>query len=130
LHAAFTFTMGALLFARLSAWAEARGGRLQWREAGLTSRQLLRARFRCFEEIESVRYSLLDLAHARRLKWITSAGARLVMQLEEVIVKAERQMAHHRQAVMASPFGPSLRRHVAELGRARRTYGPAASDQA
>jgi HEXXH motif-containing protein len=130
LHAAFTFTMGVLLFARLSAWAETRGGKAQWRNAGLTTRQLLRARFRCFEELESVRYSLCDLAHARRLKWITGAGARLLAQLEEVIVKAERQMASHRRMVLASPFGPSLRRHVQELAEARRAHGPVDIDQA
>ncbi|HTL62745.1 MAG TPA: HEXXH motif-containing putative peptide modification protein [Nitrospira sp.] len=130
LHATFTFTMGAVLFARLSAWAETRDGRAQWREAGLTAHQLVRARFRCFEEIESVRYSLLDLAHARRLKWITHAGARLVTQLEEVIMKADRQIARHRHAVLDSSFGPSLRRHVVELAQARRTYGPMNLDQA
>jgi HEXXH motif-containing protein len=123
LHATFTFTMGALLFARLSAWRETRRGKPQWREAGLTARHLVRARFRCLEEIESVRYSLLDLEEARRLKWITTAGARLVKQLEEAIVSAERHMSRHRKAVFASSFGPSLRRHVAELQQARQRYG-------
>ena len=128
LHATFTFTMGALLFARLSAWAETRQGKIHWRKAGLTARQLVRARFRCFEEIESVRYSLLDLEYARRLKWITTAGSRLVKELEHAIVSMERRMSHHRKMVLASVFGPSLRRHVAVLRRARTTYGPMHSD--
>jgi hypothetical protein len=122
--------MGALLFARLSAWADTGGGSARWREAGLTSRHLIRARFRCLEEIESVRYSLVDLMHARQLRWITRAGARLVMQLEGAVRVAEHQIAGHREAVLASPFGASLRRHVAELARARRTYGPMHGDQA
>jgi HEXXH motif-containing protein len=129
LHATFTFTMGALLFARLSAWAETRRGKAQWREAGLTARQLVRARFRCFEEIESVRYSLVDLEYARRLKWITTAGQRLVKQLERAIVSTEIGMSQHRRAVLSSAFGPSLRRHVVALREARRTYGPARLDE-
>ncbi|HEX6949718.1 MAG TPA: HEXXH motif-containing putative peptide modification protein [Nitrospira sp.] len=125
LHAAFTFTMGALLFARLSAWAGTRRGRTQWRKAGLTTRQLVRARFRCLEEIESVRYSLQDLVYAgRHLKWLTGSGARLVRQLETAIGEAERGMSRHRKAVLASPFGPSLRNHVSALRQARQLYGP------
>jgi HEXXH motif-containing protein len=130
LHATFTFTMGALLFARLSAWAETGPGKSQWREAGLTAGDLVRARSRCQEEIESVRYSLFDLEHARRLGWVTKAGARLVKQLEAAMASAERHMARHRKAVFASSFGPSLRRHAAELRRARQRYGPINADHA
>ncbi|WP_455378539.1 aKG-HExxH-type peptide beta-hydroxylase [Petrachloros mirabilis] len=123
LHAAFTFTMGALLFERLSAWGERHEA--AWREAGLTNRDLFRARFRCLEEIESVRYSIYDLDYAgRHLKWITGSGARLVRQLQEELSKAEQRVAKHRKAVLASPFGPALRRHIKELRRARQTYGP------
>ncbi|HEX6950838.1 MAG TPA: hypothetical protein VF127_14650, partial [Nitrospira sp.] len=125
LHAAFTFTMGALLFARLSAWAGTRRGRTQWRKAGLTTRQLVRARFRCLEEIESVHYSLQDLVYAgRHLKWLTGSGTRLVRQLETAVGEAERRMSRHRKAVLASPFGPSLRKHVSDLRQARQLYGP------
>ena len=123
LHATFTFTMGALLFARLSAWGETAQGKSQWREAGLTPRHLVRARFRCLEEIESVRYSLFDLEQARRLKWMTTAGAGLVKQLEAAIASAECHMSGHRTAVLASSFGPSLRRHAVELRQARERYG-------
>ncbi|HKT35516.1 MAG TPA: HEXXH motif-containing putative peptide modification protein [Nitrospira sp.] len=125
LHAAFTFTMGAQLFARLSVWAETAEGRTQWRKAGLSPRHLMRARFRCLEEIESVQYSLRDLEYAgRHLKWITSSGARLIKQLEEAILSAERQMSAHRRTVLDSFYGPALRKHVAQLRNARRTYGP------
>lgn len=131
LHASFTFTMGVLLFARLSAWAGTKVGRTQWRKAGLTAQHLVRARFRCLEEIESVRYSLHDLEYAgRHLKWITPSGARLVKHLEEAITKAEQQMSRHRAAVLASPHGPSLRRHSSELQQARHMYGPMTLDQA
>lgn len=123
LHATFTFTMGALLFERLSAWGQRDEG--AWREAGLTNRDLFRARFRCLEEIESVRYSICDLDYAgRQLKWITGSGARLVRQLEEELSKAEQRIAKHRKAVLASIFGPALRKHIKELQRARQTYGP------
>ncbi len=123
LHAAFTFTMGALLFERLSAWAESNQGRTQWREAGLTRRQLLRARFRCLEEIESVRYSIHDLEYAgRHLKWLTSAGVQLVQVLDAAIKEVERKMARHRKAVLESALGPQLMKHIAELRHARRTY--------
>jgi hypothetical protein len=84
----------------------------------------VRARFRGLEEIESVRYSLRDLEYAgRHLKWITPSGARLINELEGAIVDAEGQLSRHRKAILASPLGPSLRRHVSELRQARRTYG-------
>ena len=125
LHATFTFTMGALLFERLSSWAETNQGRKRWKESGLTKRDLMRARFRCLEEIESVRYSMQDLEYAgRHLKWLTGSGGRLVRQLEEEIGKAEQRIARHRNAVLKSTFGPALRRHIKELHQARETYGP------
>jgi HEXXH motif-containing protein len=125
LHATFTFTMGALLFERLSSWAETKKGMKEWKAAGLTQRDLLRARFRCLEEIESVRYSIQDLDYAgRHLKWLTGSGARLVRQLEEALSKAEQRIAQHRNEVLASKFGPALRKHAKELQQARQTYGP------
>ena len=125
LHATFTFTMGAMLFERLSSWAESTKGMKGWKEAGLTQRDLQRARFRCLEEIESVRYSIQDLNYAgRHLKWLTGSGGRLVRQLEEDIAEAEQRIARHRNAVLKSKFGPALRRHVKELQQARMTYGP------
>jgi HEXXH motif-containing protein len=131
LHATFTFTMGALLFERLSSWAESKQGPTQWRRAGLTGRDLLRTRFRCFEEIESVQYSLRDLEYAgRHLKWITAAGARVIGQLESALVSAERRMSRHRETVLASRYGPTLRKHISELRLARQTYGPIQRDQA
>ena len=125
LHATFTFTMGAQLFERLSSWAATGPGLLQWRKAGLTSRDLLRARFRCLEEIESVRYSLRDLQYASgRLNWLTGSGRRLVRQLEQAIAKTERNISKHRNTVLASPYGRLLHAHLTELRQARHTYGP------
>ncbi|MDZ4733305.1 MAG: HEXXH motif-containing putative peptide modification protein [Nitrospirota bacterium] len=126
LHAAFTFTMGAMLFGRLSAWASGPGGSARWRQAGLTQRDLQRARFRCLEEVESVRYSIQDLEYASwHLKWLTGSGQRLVKQLAETIEQIEQSIEPHRKAVLASKFSPALRRHVKELQQARQTYGPA-----
>jgi hypothetical protein len=125
LHAAFTFTMGAMLFERLSTWASGRGGSTRWKQAGLTRRDLQRARFRCLEEVESVRYSIQDLEYASwHLKWLTGSGQRLVKQLSEATEQVEQNIAPHRKAVLASTFGPYLRRHVKELQQARQTYGP------
>ena len=125
LHAAFTFTMGAMLFERLSTWACGRGGLARWTGAGLTSRDLQRARFRCLEEVESVRYSIRDLEYAgRHLKWLTGSGQRLVKQLVESIAQVKHNIAPHKKAILASTFGPALRRHGKELQQARQTYGP------
>ena len=125
LHAAFTFTMGAMLFERLSTWASGRSGSARWTRAGLTSHDLQRARFRCLEEVESVRYSIQDLEYASwHLKWLTGSGQRLVKQLAETIEQVEHNITPHKKAVLASTFGPALRRHVKELQQARQTYGP------
>jgi len=121
-----------MLFERLSAWG-ARGkgpgasGKKRSSRSGikLSRTQLLRARFRCFEELESVRYSMQDLEYAdRHLGWLTGSGRRLVGQLADAIGKVERRIASHRKAVVNSKFGPSLRRHIEELKKARMTYGP------
>jgi HEXXH motif-containing protein len=125
LHATFTFTMGAMLFERLSALASGQGGAARWKKAGLTPRDLERARFRCLEEVESVRYSLHDLHYAdRHLGWLTGSGRQLVGQLEEAIDQVERDMARFQPAVLRSQFGPNLRRHINKLKQARMTYGP------
>ena len=125
LHATFTFTIGAMLFERLSTWALGRGGLARWKRAGLTWRDLQRARLRCLEEVESVRYSIQDLEYAAwHLKWLTGSGQRMVKQLAEAIEEVEHNIAPHSKAVLASKFGPALRRHVKELHQARQTYGP------
>jgi hypothetical protein len=86
---------------------------------------LQRARFRCLEEVESVRYALLDLQHAdKHLGWLTNAGRHLVRGLDAAIAQVERISTRFRHDVERSSFGPALRRHISELQRARRTYGP------
>ena len=125
LHATFTFTMGAMLFERLSAWASGRGGAARWKNAGLTPRDLERARFRCLEEVESVRYSLQDLHYAdRHLGWLTGSGRQLVGQLEEAIGRVERDIERFKPGVLSSKSGPPLRRHINKLNQSRQTYGP------
>ena len=125
LHAAFTFTMGAMLFERLSTWASGMGGSTRWKRAGLTEKDLQRARFRCLEEVESVRYSIHDLEYASwHLKWLTGSGRQLVKQLSETIEQVEQKIKPHRKAVLASKFGPALRKHMKELQQAREIYGP------
>ncbi|CUS31901.1 aKG-HExxH-type peptide beta-hydroxylase [Candidatus Nitrospira nitrificans] len=125
LHATFTFTMGALLFQRLSSWGSGRGGAARWKQAGLTQRDLQRARFRCLEEVESVRYSLQDLHYAdRHLGWLTGSGRRLVGQLTEAIEHVERESERCKREVSRSTFGSTLRKHIKELQQARHTYGP------
>ena len=125
LHATFTFTMGAMLFERLSAWASGPGGAARWRKAGLTQQDLARARFRCLEEVESVRYSLQDLHYAdRHLGWLTGSGRQLVGQLEEAIGQVERESERFKPGVLRSKFGSELKRHINKLKQARMTYGP------
>jgi hypothetical protein len=125
LHATFTFTMGAMLFERLSSWASGRGGAARWKQAGLSQRDLQRAKFRCLEEVESVRYSLQDLHYAdRHLGWFTASGRGLVSELKEAIEQVERDIDRFRPDVLRSKFGSDLRRHCDGLKRARMTYGP------
>jgi HEXXH motif-containing protein len=132
LHATFTFTMGAILFERLSSFGS-RGPSTQLRagdgreasgRARLTAQERLRARARCLEEIESVQYSIRDLLEPARARgWLTPAGLRLVRQLEREIARVRRRVVPWRNMVMRSRYGPALRRHFHELERARRTYG-------
>ncbi len=125
LHATFTFTMGALLFERLSSWRVGRHGGAAWKRAGLTMRDLQRARFRCLEELASVRYSLQDLHYAdHHLGWLTGSGRRVVGQLTDVIDRVERNSKRMARDIDRSPFGPALRKHLKELQRARHAYGP------
>jgi len=125
LHAAFTFTMGAMLFERLSTWASGPGGMSRWKRAGLVQQDVERMRFRCLEEVESVRYSLRDLHYAdRHLGWLTGSGRRLVGQLEESIGQVEQDMERFTPVVLRSKFGPDLRRHINKLKQARQAYGP------
>lgn len=117
LHATFTFTMGAILFERLSSWAKPG-------KTTLTPAQLLRARFRCLEEVESVRYSLKDLAHARKLGWLTPVGWGLVSALKREIEKVGERIAPYEALVLKSRHEAELNRHRKELATARGTYGP------
>lgn len=122
LHATFTFTMGAMLFARLVLWGSSKAGRAGWKKAGLTPRDLTRARYRCLEEIESVRYSLTDLDYAgSQLKWLTRGGKQLVAQLSDALAQVDGTIRDQEAEVSRSSFGPALRRHRAELAQARET---------
>jgi HEXXH motif-containing protein len=124
LHASFTFTMGAVLFERLSAWASGPEGERRWRRAGLSRRDLDRARFRGLEEIESVRYSLHDLRQAkRRYGWITQQGGMLVDLITRALSSVERRMEQSGMKVARSRYGADLFRHRRALQAARRRYG-------
>ncbi len=125
LHATFTFTMGALLFERLSTWGLGQGGLKKWKTMGLTQRDLQRAQFRCLEEVESVRYALQDLRYAdHHLKWLTGSGRRLTGQLTELLDQVDRASEQFKPKVMGSLFGPALQKHIKQLQTARQTYGP------
>jgi HEXXH motif-containing protein len=118
LHATFTFTMGAVLFERLSSWAKSG-------KTTLTPAQLLRARFRCLEEVASVEYSLRDLDYAgKKLGWLTASGTALVDQLKQELAKVKNRIAPYEATVLRSRYGSDLRRHIAELKCARITYDP------
>ncbi|OLB04670.1 MAG: hypothetical protein AUH21_01280 [Nitrospirae bacterium 13_2_20CM_62_7] len=124
LHATFTFTMGAILFERLSTWA--RSGK-----TALTPAQLLRTRFRCLEEVASVEYSLRDLDYAgKKLGWLTPSGMTLVDQLKQELVKVKTRIAPYEATVLRSRYGSNLRRHIAELKCARMTHDSVRPSQA
>lgn len=114
LHATFTFTMGAVLFDRLSFCTA----------AGFGAQQRLRARFRCAEEVESVSYSIRDLSHAAdRLGWLSPSGVALVRALAGRLASVRRRSTSFRHQVLRSRYGPALRRHIHTLEQARATYG-------
>lgn len=115
LHATFTFTMGALLFERLSSHAD----RLT---DVLSPADVLRARTRCFEEIASVQYSLEDLDWAARLCWLTAAGVHLVDELKRHIRQAAKRITPYEGQVNRSRHGKELRQHREELARAAKLY--------
>jgi len=125
LHATFTFTMGARLFERLASFG-ARGqgrGATGMKGRRLTEAEVLRARYRCLEEVESVTYSIEDLLGiARGRGWLTQAGVALVQALQRELARVRRRIAPHRPAVMRSRFGNALARHVAALAAMRQLY--------
>ena len=122
LHATFTFTMGAMLFERLVTWGASRAGKTGWKKAGLNRRDLDRARYRCLEEIDSVRYSLTDLDYAGgHLKWLTRGGKQLVRQLNDALTHIEQGMQMYEPEIRRSSLGPALRCHRTELAQARET---------
>jgi len=124
LHATFTFTMGAFLFERLSTWGSRPAGYRGWTRSGLSMQNLRRARFRCCEELESVRYALQDLHWAnRRLGWIPQSGQDLIGQLSRILSAITRKIDQHAPSVHRSRYGAVLRRHQQELRMARRRYG-------
>jgi len=124
LHATFTFTMGALLFERLSTWGSRPIGSRAGTQSRLSMQNLRRARFRCTEELESVRYALQDLHRAdRQLGWIPQSGKGLIGQLSRTLSAVSRRIDRHTPSVHRSRYGAVLRRHQQELRRARRQYG-------
>ena len=72
-------------------------------------RDLQRARFRCLEEVESVRYSIQDLEYAScHLKWLTGSGQRLVKQLAEAIEQVEQTYRTSQKISPRLQIRPSL----------------------
>jgi HEXXH motif-containing protein len=115
LHATFTFTMGAILFERLSSNAE----RLAQQ---LSQADVLRARGRCLEEIASVRYSFDDLDWAADRGWLTAAGIGLIDELKREMKQVAKRIAPYEAEVKHSRYGSGLRRHRNELARAASLY--------
>lgn len=125
LHATFTFTMGALLFERLAQWGRGPRGAQAWRAARLTQRELLRAHFRCLEEIASVQYSLQDLRYAdQTMRWIPAAGRRLLADLAQEMTQMVARTSRFRTTLAGTSLSRELIRHERVLQRARERYGP------
>ena len=123
-HGTVTFTMGALLFERLSSWSATGTARAGIGSPnGLTGRHLLRARFRGLEEMASVTYSLEDLTWVgRRLGWVTPSGQVLVKVLTRALNRAKTRLQRFRHLVERSEYGRELRQHERVLHKARTTY--------
>ncbi|MDQ6733697.1 MAG: HEXXH motif-containing putative peptide modification protein [Nitrospirota bacterium] len=115
LHATFTFTMGAILFERLSSNA----ARLAQR---LSKEELLRARARCLEEIASVQYSFKDLDWAAKQRWLTAAGVSVVDELKREIKQVAKRIARYEPGVKYSRYGSELQRRRNELACAANLY--------
>jgi HEXXH motif-containing protein len=115
LHATFTFTMGAILFERLSSNADRLAQRFSQEDA-------LRARARCLEEIASVQYSFNDLDWSAKQRWLTAAGVGLVDELKRKIRQAAKRIAPYEASVKRSRYGAALRQHRNELARADALY--------
>jgi HEXXH motif-containing protein len=115
LHATFTFTMGAILFERLSLNAD----RLAQQ---LSKKDVLWARARCLEEIASVQYSFKDLDWAAKQRWLTAAGVDLVDELKREIKQIAKRIARHEAQVKRSRYGRELRRHKDQLTNAAQLY--------
>ena len=115
LHATFTFTMGAILFERLSTNADRLAPQL-------SKADVLRARARCLEEIESVHYSFDDLDWAAERRWLTAAGVRLVNELKHEIKQVAKRIARYEPQVKRSRYGAELKRHRNELAHAALLY--------
>ena len=115
LHATFTFTMGAVLFERLSSNADRFAQRL-------SKEDMLRARARCVEEIASVQYSFKDLDWAAKQGWLTAAGVGLVDELKQEIKQIAKRIAPYETAVKRSRYGAELRRHKDQLAHAAELY--------
>jgi len=121
LHATFTFTMGARLFERISTSA-GKSGTLP-KSLVLTRDDVLRARFRCLEEVAAVRYSIEDLRIAgRALKFLSPHGKALVELLAREINDVAKAIAPYRKLVERSAHGKALRAHEATLVDARAHY--------
>ena len=111
LHATFTFTMGALLFERLSSNAH-----------GLSKAEVLRARARCLEEVASVQYSFEDLDWAAKRGWLTATGVGFVNELKRETKQAAKRIAPYEAEVKRSRYGIELQRHKDELACAADLY--------
>jgi hypothetical protein len=115
LHATFTFTMGAILFERLSSTSN--------RRTHLMSQgDLLRARARCLEEVASVQYSFEDLDWAAKHGWLTVSGVRLVDELKREMKQAAKRIVPYEAEIKRSRYGSELRRHNDVLASAAELY--------
>lgn len=125
LHATFTFTMGALLFDRLSTYGRRKVGKQKWKANGLTARDFTRAQSRCVEESRSVRYSIQDLEYAAtQLGWLPKEGKGLLRALDRQVTAISRRSASYRKAIGGTSFARELAQHERTLQEARSTYGP------
>ncbi len=119
-HATFTFSMGAMLFAKIAnVEATGRGGVGQ----GLSKRERLRSIARGLEEVSSVNYALQDLKGvAVRRGWMTASGQSLVRALQRLIAQASQLLRPQESTLKGTRFRTDLIHHRRELQEAEGLY--------
>lgn len=123
LHATFTFSMGAMLFAKMASHGFVRkkrnGTDIPQSSLKLSQRDVRRAVARGLEEVASVSYSFKDLKGVAVHKgWLTSSGQSLVRSLGRVNAQAGRMLTPLESTLKGTRHRIELLHHSQALNHA------------